>query len=117
MIAHQERAVVDVTTLQDDWLPLMESKQQAYDALAVLAQELDGEAPLQAAIHLLKCVGIYRGIPAPSGPTDPQAIALAMQIAEDDRQHTAEDAAIALKRKGFDRMLSALVADPHRGLS
>jgi hypothetical protein len=86
-------------------------------ALAVLARELDGEAPLQAAIHLLKCAGIYGGIPAPSGPTDPQAMALATQIAEDDRQHAAEDAAIAIKRKSFDRMLSALAADPTVGLA
>ena len=78
------------------------------------ARELDGEAPLPAAIHILRAVGPY-GIAAPSGVTDPQAIALAMKMKEDERQHAAEDAAIAIKRRSFDRMLAQLAADPVAG--
>jgi hypothetical protein len=81
-------------------------------AVAVVAQALEGEEPLATAIHVLKCCGLYGTLLAPSGPTDPQAIALAMRMAEDTRQHAAEEAEIAIKRRNFDRMLSALAADP-----
>jgi hypothetical protein len=81
-------------------------------AVAVLAQALEEEEALSAAIHLLKATGLYGTLLAPSGPTDPQAIALAMRMAEDSRQHAAEEAEIAIKRRNFDRMLSALAADP-----
>jgi hypothetical protein len=60
----------------------------------VLKHELEGEARLQAAVHLLKCCGLYNGIPAPQGPTEP------------------EDADIAMRRRNFDRMLAALASDP-----
>jgi hypothetical protein len=63
-------------------------------ALETLQKELEGEAPLQAAIHVLKACSLYGALPAPSGPTE------------------VEDAEIALKRKGFDRMLAALASDP-----
>jgi hypothetical protein len=39
-------------------------------ALDVLADELDGEKRLAAAIHIVKAVGMY-GLPPPSGPVDP----------------------------------------------
>jgi hypothetical protein len=81
-------------------------------AVVVLAQALEGEEALAAAIHVLKCCGLYGTRLAPSGPTDPQAIALAMRMAEDTRQHAAEETEIAIKRRHFDRMLSALAADP-----
>jgi hypothetical protein len=81
-------------------------------AVVVLAQALEGEEALAAAIHVLKCCGLYGTLLAPGGPTDPQAIALAMRMAEDTRQHAAEEAEIAIKRRNFDRMLSALAADP-----
>ena len=81
-------------------------------ALAVLARELDGGAPLAAAIHVLKATGLYGGIVAPSGPTEVEEIALAMQLKAYDREHAAEDAEITLKRKSYDRMLAALAADP-----
>jgi hypothetical protein len=63
-------------------------------ALEVLKGELEGEARLQAAVHILKCCGLYNGIPVPQGPTEP------------------EDAAIALRRRNYDRMLAALASDP-----
>jgi hypothetical protein len=86
-------------------------------AIEVLQRELEGEQALSAAVHLLKCCGLYGGMGAPSGQTDAAAIALAQQLAEDDRQHAAEDAAIAVKRKDFDRMLSAMAAEPFGGLT
>jgi DNA-binding CsgD family transcriptional regulator len=101
---------------QELWADLVDGlRALAPKALAVLARELDGEAPLPAAIHILRAVGLYGGIAAPSGETDPQAIALAMKLKEDDRQHAAEDAAIAIKRRSFDRMLAQLAADPVAG--
>jgi hypothetical protein len=35
-----------------------------------------------------------------------------MQLKDYDRAHAAENAQIAMQRKGFDRMLNALAADP-----
>jgi hypothetical protein len=63
-------------------------------AVEVLKHELEGEARLQAAVHILKCCGLYNGIPAPQGPTEP------------------EDADIAMRRRNYDRMFAALAADP-----
>ena len=101
---------------QELWADLVDGlRSLAPKALEVLARELDGEAPLPAAIHILRAVGLYGGIAAPSGETDPQAIALAMKMKEDERQHAAEDAAIAIKRRSFDRMLAQLAADPVAG--
>ena len=37
-------------------------------AVEVLKHELEGEARLQAAVHILKCCGLYNGIPAPQDP-------------------------------------------------
>ena len=64
-------------------------------ALEVLKCELDGEAPLPAAVHVLKACGLYGGIPVPQGPTE------------------VEDAAIAQRRRVYDRMLMSLAAGPH----
>jgi hypothetical protein len=84
-------------------------------ALAVLARELESEAPLAAAIHVLKACGLYGGVPMPTGPTDPDAIALAMKLAEDDRQHAAHETDMTIKRRSFDRMLRELASDPTAG--
>ena len=51
-------------------------------AVEVLKAELEGETPLPAAIHVLKACGLYGGGQAPSGPTAPEPIALAMKLAE-----------------------------------
>jgi len=39
-------------------------------ALEVSERELDGEAPLPAAVHGLRAVGLYGTVPAPQGPTE-----------------------------------------------
>jgi hypothetical protein len=101
---------------QELWADLVDGlRALAPKALAVLARALDGEEPLPAAVHVLKACWLYGGVQAPSGPTDPEPIALAMKLAEDDRQHAAENAEIAIKRRGFDRMLAQLAADPTAG--
>jgi hypothetical protein len=64
-------------------------------AVEVLKHELEGEARLQAAVHILKCCGLYNGIPVPQGPTE------------------VEDAEIAQRRRVYDRMLMSLAAGPH----
>jgi hypothetical protein len=63
-------------------------------AVEVLKHELEGEVRLQASVHILKCCGLYNGIPAPQGPTEP------------------EDADIAMRQRNYDRMLAALASDP-----
>jgi len=78
----------------------------------VLKAELEGETPLQAAIHVLKACGLYGGVAAPRGATDPQVLAAEMRLADDARQHAAEDAAITIHRKAYDRSLAGL----HSGL-
>jgi hypothetical protein len=47
-------------------------------ALDVLAQALEDETPLPAAVHILKACGLY-GLPQPDGPTDPEEIAIDAQ--------------------------------------
>jgi len=75
-------------------------------AVQVLAQALEGEAAVPAAIHILKCVGLYGGIAAPRGPTDPQVLAAAQHLAEDASQHAEEEASLTIRRKAYDRYLA-----------
>ena len=84
-------------------------------ALAVLARELDGEAPLAAAIHVLKACGLYGGIATPTGPTDPGTIAIAQELEADERQHAAHEAEITKKRRSFERMMRELASNPTAG--
>jgi hypothetical protein len=42
-------------------------------AVQVLQRELEGEQALAAAVHVLKCCGLYGGMGAPSGQTDAAA--------------------------------------------
>jgi hypothetical protein len=43
-------------------------------ALDVIEQELLGEAPLSAAVHILKACRLY-GLPVPQGPIEPEELA------------------------------------------
>jgi hypothetical protein len=86
-------------------------------ALEVLKSELESETPLPAAVHVLKACGLYGTAAAPSGSTEPEEIAARMRLAADARQHAAEEADIAIKRRSYDRFLSALASDPTAGLS
>jgi hypothetical protein len=86
-------------------------------AVEVLKAELEGETPLPAAIHVLKACGLYGTAAAPSGPSEPEEIAARLRLATDTRQHAAEEADIAIKRRSYDRFLSALASDPTAGLS
>jgi hypothetical protein len=65
---------------------------------------------------VLKACGLYGGIAAPAGPTDPDTIAIAQQLDADERQHAAHEADITIKRRSFDRMLRELASDPTAGL-
>jgi hypothetical protein len=97
---------------QQLWADLVDGlRALAPKAMEVLKAELEGETPLQAAIHVLKACGLYGGIAAPRGPTDPRELAAAMQLADDARQHAAAEAALTIKRKAYDRYL----ADMHVG--
>ena len=84
-------------------------------AMRVLEQALDGEQALQAAVHILRATRLYGTVP-PAGPTDPQAIALAMRMAEDDRQHAAEEAELAMRQKEWNRTLARLTNPLPAGL-
>ena len=80
-------------------------------ALDTLAAALDGEESLTAAVHVLKASGLY-GLVVPTGETDPALIAAHMTLAADERAHAEDNARIAIQRRGLDRMLQALAADP-----
>jgi hypothetical protein len=101
---------------QELWGDLVDGlRALAPKAVQVLGQALESAESVSAAIHVLKACGLYGQMPAPSGPTAVEAVALAMKLAEDDRQHAAETAEITIKRRGFDRMLAQLAADPTAG--
>ena len=80
---------------QDLWTGMTDALRNILpQAVEVLKHALEGEARLQAAAHILKCCGVYNGLPAPQGPTEP------------------EDADIAMRRRNYDRMLAALASNP-----
>jgi hypothetical protein len=66
-------------------------------ALDVLERELQGATPLAAAKEILRVCGIASA--APNGATDPDAIALAMQMAADEQEHLAVEAALTRRRR------------------
>lgn len=57
-------------------------------ALEVLKGELEGEAPLPAAVHVLKACGLYR-LNAPAGPVAVADAALAQKEQDKDRRRRA----------------------------
>ena len=57
-------------------------------ALEVLKCELEGEAPLPAAVHVLKACGLYSMVP-PRGPTDVEDALLAEQERQSERRRRA----------------------------
>ena len=102
---------------QQLWADLVDGlRALAPKAMEVLKAELEGETPLQAAIHVLKACGLYGGIAAPRGATDPRVLAAALQLAADARQHAAADAALTIRRKAYNRYLEDLHVGP-MGLS
>jgi len=80
-------------------------------AVEVLKRELEGEEPLAAAVHLLKCLGLYGMSCVPQGPTDPRVLAAAAQSAEDAAQHAEADATLAARRKAHYRAVDNLNID------
>jgi hypothetical protein len=98
---------------QELWQDLTDTlRALAPKALAVLAAELEGDAPLQAAVHILRCLGIYGSLHCvPRGATDPRILAAAAQSAEDEAQSAAEAAAVAAKRQAHYRRMDAMVYD------
>ena len=61
-------------------------------AVEVLKHELEGEARLQAAVHILKCCGLYGMLP-PRGPTEVDDALLAEQERQSERRRRAVFAA------------------------
>src|SRR5262245_17814559 len=61
-------------------------------ALEVLKNELEGETPLPAAVHVLKACGLY-GIVPPLGPTEVEDAVLAEQERQSERRRRAVFAA------------------------
>jgi hypothetical protein len=97
---------------QELWQDLVEGLRGLLpQALAVLARELEGETPLPAAIHVLRCCGLYGGIAAPSGPTTVEDAEQAQRRRELERTRTRltdEDVALADQSRQADRTLAAL---------
>jgi hypothetical protein len=86
-------------------------------ALEVLKGELEGEAPLPAAVHVLKACGLY-GMVIPLGPTEVDDIDLAQRRRVYERKlaslevGTDEDLDIAQRRRAYERVLTGLAAGP-----
>jgi hypothetical protein len=57
-------------------------------ALEVLKGELEGEAPLPAAVHVLKACGLYGNV-SPLGPTEVEDALLAEQERQSERRRKA----------------------------
>ena len=72
-------------------------------ALDVIAQELEGETPLPAAVHVLKACGLYGMLP-PRGPTEPEDAVLAEQQRQGERRRAALFAVSTSGRNVFYRM-------------
>jgi hypothetical protein len=90
-------------------------------ALAVLQEELEGQGPgrLTAAVHLLKCTGLYGQVGAPTGPATVEDVEQAQRRQALERARTeltAEDVTLAEQRREADRTLAALSALPFGGL-
>src|SRR5262245_60188147 len=67
---------------QELWSDLVDGlRALAPRAMEVLAQALDSADPVPAAIHILKACGLYGGIAAPRGSTDPAILDAAQQLA------------------------------------
>ena len=70
---------------QQLWADLVDGlRALAPKAMEVLKAELEGETPLQAAIHVLKACGLY-SMPVPQGPTDPEDAARAERLRQKQR--------------------------------
>jgi len=84
-------------------------------ALEVLKAELEGEAPLQAAVHVLKACGLY-GVCPPWGETDPEKIAeqraAEQQRRTEEAEHAQEEAERAKRRRAQNLMLERLLYPP-----
>ena len=57
-------------------------------AVDVIAGELEGENPLQAAVHILKACGLY-GVTVTLAPTDPRELELSEREQEQEREERA----------------------------
>ena len=72
-------------------------------AVQVLAEALEGEASVSAAIHVLKICGFPGVAVAPMGAVDPRMVAAEMEMAENEAAHASEEATVAAKKKAYFR--------------
>ena len=106
---------------QDLWRDIVEGLRGLLPkALAVLQEELEGQGPgrLTAAVHLLKCTGLYGQIGAPGGPTTVEDVEQAQHRQALERAQTVltdEDVRLAEERRASDRRFAALTALPFGG--
>ena len=73
---------------QEDWAVVTDRLRALVPkALEVLEQELEGEAPLAAALHILKACGLYglRATGMWDGLTDPEDIAIEQAVQQQSR--------------------------------
>ena len=74
-------------------------------AVRVLADALEGEESVSAAIHVLKVLGFPGTAMAPTGVTDARIAAAQLEEAEDTAQHASEEVATAAKRRAHFRAM------------
>ena len=74
---------------QELWIGMTDSLRGLLPkAMEVLTQELEGEHPLLAAVHVLKACGLYGMLP-PRGPTEVEDAVLAEQERQSQRRRAA----------------------------
>ena len=74
---------------QELWVAMVDTLRSLLPkALEVLKREIESEAPLPAAVEVLKASGLY-GVAPPSGPIDVEDVALEQEVGRRNRALTA----------------------------
>jgi hypothetical protein len=91
------------------WADLVDSlRALAPKAVRVLADALEGEGSVQAAIHVLKILGFPGTSVTPLGSSDVRMITAQMQETENAAASAEEEVAVALKKKTYFRTMDNL---------
>src|SRR5262249_53473124 len=91
------------------WADLVDSlRALAPKAVQVLAEALESEASVSAAIHVLKICGFPGMTIVPTGAVDPRIVAAEMEMTENEAAHASEETAVAAKKKAYFRAMDNL---------
>jgi hypothetical protein len=85
-------------------------------AVQILANALESDQPMPAALAILRACGLANGPLAPTGPTTPEEAAAVLHVQDYERQHAQEDTQVGLGRRDTDRLFAQMAANPLAGL-